>query len=494
VRLADYEYQTPTIVGTQIRLQKQSDTNILKFKLDSDLSGGAITISLDGGSTSKPLKDIDGNAVTELSKGFVEVVEDAVNFTLAPKGAKLDNIITAIENKGGTVSEPKKETQIISAINGVNSWTGIYGVNETIFGRNMTTLQAKKASTPFWGSGISSISTVNDNIVETDGSYCYTSAYYNSTYSLVKINAKVVYGNIDLTSLGVVGVSDIKNLYYRGTNNELVMSMTGNSVGGIKVINTNNMSILRGYSYPTSNSFTSFIMENKNSEELYFIDNTTTNLYKFNVVTGTWTTLIENLQTIITGSLSLNKFGIVVNLSGVPQLFLTLCSHNNLRLIRINLVIIEKVFETQIASNYIDMGYCQPYPAYNPMDNLVYVPWRYNNDDDDPQPAIRGCNAGTGASTTSIYYTTPSGGNMLFVRYNDQIKSIVVGTEGNIFSGGASVNQGVHVGIPVSGDTSTIGSLPGSYWIAFIDNAYVAVGYGGYIYSYYLDNKFRIDS
>lgn len=96
---ADYEYQTPTIVGTQIQLQKQSDTNILKFKLDSDLSGGAITISLDSGTTSKPLVDIEENAVTELSKGFVEVVEDAVNFTLAPKGGmkRIDNtlIITA---------------------------------------------------------------------------------------------------------------------------------------------------------------------------------------------------------------------------------------------------------------------------------------------------------------------------------------------------------------------------------------------------------------
>ena len=45
--LADYEYKTPIIDGTQIRLQKQSNTNILKFKLDADLSGGEITISLD---------------------------------------------------------------------------------------------------------------------------------------------------------------------------------------------------------------------------------------------------------------------------------------------------------------------------------------------------------------------------------------------------------------------------------------------------------------
>lgn len=86
---ADYEYQVPTIVGTQIRLQKQSNTNILKFKLSADLSGGEITISLDGGATSKPLKDIEGNILTELDTGFVEVVENAVNFTYAPKGGKV---------------------------------------------------------------------------------------------------------------------------------------------------------------------------------------------------------------------------------------------------------------------------------------------------------------------------------------------------------------------------------------------------------------------
>ena len=86
---ADNTYQTPIIVGTQIQLIKQSDTTRLFFKLDADLSGGAITISLDEGATSKPLVDIEGVAVTELDKGFVEVVENAVNFTYAPKGASL---------------------------------------------------------------------------------------------------------------------------------------------------------------------------------------------------------------------------------------------------------------------------------------------------------------------------------------------------------------------------------------------------------------------
>lgn len=86
--LADYEYQPPVIVGTQIQLVKQSDTDRLFFKLAADLTGGAITISLDGGATSVPLQGIDGAAITELSKGFVEVVDNTTFFTYAPKGGK----------------------------------------------------------------------------------------------------------------------------------------------------------------------------------------------------------------------------------------------------------------------------------------------------------------------------------------------------------------------------------------------------------------------
>ncbi|WP_113675452.1 hypothetical protein [Vallitalea guaymasensis] len=79
-------YQIPTIVGTQIQLQRQSDTKRLFFKLNSDLSGGDITISLDSGTTEKILKDIENVNVIELSKGFVEVVEETDFFTYAPKG------------------------------------------------------------------------------------------------------------------------------------------------------------------------------------------------------------------------------------------------------------------------------------------------------------------------------------------------------------------------------------------------------------------------
>ena len=85
--LADYEYQTATVVSRQIRLTKQSNTNILKFKLASAIANGTqITISLDGGTTSKPLQNFNGTPVTELDAGFAEVVVDATFFTLRPRG------------------------------------------------------------------------------------------------------------------------------------------------------------------------------------------------------------------------------------------------------------------------------------------------------------------------------------------------------------------------------------------------------------------------
>lgn len=103
---ADNEYQTPTIVGTQIQITKQSSTSRLYFKLVSDLTGGAITISLDGGSTSKPLQDVEGNVISELKKGFVEVIADATFFTLRNRGSGgIKNTINGIFTLGTTETE-----------------------------------------------------------------------------------------------------------------------------------------------------------------------------------------------------------------------------------------------------------------------------------------------------------------------------------------------------------------------------------------------------
>lgn len=94
---SDYEYQTPTIVDAQIQLVKQSTTNVIKFRLTDTLSGN-VTISIDGGLTSHPLLDIEGLQLTELEKGFVEVVADATFFILRSRGgikkSDLQSLIT----------------------------------------------------------------------------------------------------------------------------------------------------------------------------------------------------------------------------------------------------------------------------------------------------------------------------------------------------------------------------------------------------------------
>jgi Phage-related tail fibre protein len=133
-QVEDYEYQTPTINGAQIQLVKHSDTNILKFKLDSDLSG-AITISLDGGATSKNLVDVDGVQLTTLEKGFVEVVADANFFTLRNKGdistadkqALIDIVNESIDNQSSVKTNLVNtiNTKIGSNLVGSDSWINI---------------------------------------------------------------------------------------------------------------------------------------------------------------------------------------------------------------------------------------------------------------------------------------------------------------------------------------------------------------------------------
>ena len=85
-RTVQTEYQTPTIVGSQIRLQKQSDSDRLFFKLDANIEGN-VTISLDNGATSMPLRDFDNVQLISLDKGFVEVIAQATFFTYVEKGA-----------------------------------------------------------------------------------------------------------------------------------------------------------------------------------------------------------------------------------------------------------------------------------------------------------------------------------------------------------------------------------------------------------------------
>ncbi len=84
--VGDHEYQNASVNGTQIRIIRQSDTKRLFFYLSNDLSGGNISISLDNGATSLPIKDIDGKQLTMLDKGYWEVVDNTSFFTLRPRG------------------------------------------------------------------------------------------------------------------------------------------------------------------------------------------------------------------------------------------------------------------------------------------------------------------------------------------------------------------------------------------------------------------------
>ncbi|MFJ7933718.1 hypothetical protein [Sporosarcina sp. NPDC096371] len=116
--MADYEYQTPTVVGTQIRITRQSETNRLFFKLDANLTG-AITISLDGGTTSKNLIDVNGEQITSLDKGFVEVVAYANFFILRNKGglSKADLEALIVLTNGAERNEDVIRTNVSNALN-----------------------------------------------------------------------------------------------------------------------------------------------------------------------------------------------------------------------------------------------------------------------------------------------------------------------------------------------------------------------------------------
>ncbi|GEM_PF-6624788 len=123
--LADYMYQIPSIVGSQIRINKLSDTNRLFFKMAADLSGD-ITISTDNGATSKPLIDVEGNPITQLEKGFVEVVADASFFILRNRGISGTDKQALIEIVNETErNESDLKTQFVNEVNAVDLDGGI---------------------------------------------------------------------------------------------------------------------------------------------------------------------------------------------------------------------------------------------------------------------------------------------------------------------------------------------------------------------------------
>ncbi len=218
-KLADYEYKTPIINGTQIQLQKQSDTNILKFKLDADLSGGEITISLDEGATSKPLVDIDGVAVTELSKGFVEVVENGVNFTYAPK------------TKGASLKDLKEVNEMILSTESISYGGNIWSItsdDDYLYVGGLTTQKvwklnksnlSKVAESIDYGGTIRSITSDNDYLYV--GGETTRRVYKLNKSDLSKVAESISYGG-NIYSI----TSDNDHLYVGGETTRRVYKLS----------------------------------------------------------------------------------------------------------------------------------------------------------------------------------------------------------------------------------------------------------------------------
>lgn len=123
--LSDFEYQTPIIVGNQLRLTRKSGTHRLFIKIANDLSG-PLTVSLDNGVSSKPLVDIEGQPINLLEKGFAEVVEDTSFFTLRSRGISSTDLQALIEIVNeAEANESDLKTQFAQAVNAVDVDGGI---------------------------------------------------------------------------------------------------------------------------------------------------------------------------------------------------------------------------------------------------------------------------------------------------------------------------------------------------------------------------------
>lgn len=111
------EYQTATVSGAQIILQKPTALNRVFFKLDTDLTGN-IRISTDGGTSSKNLVDFEGVQVTSLEKGYHEIISTANFFTLRNRGLSQSDLqaLITITNEA-EANESVLRTNYVNAVN-----------------------------------------------------------------------------------------------------------------------------------------------------------------------------------------------------------------------------------------------------------------------------------------------------------------------------------------------------------------------------------------
>lgn len=164
VILSDIKYAIATLSGREIQVTNSKwefGVNIpLYIEVTEDIpEGTALTVKVNT-DTAIALQDIDSVALTSLDKGFYTLIARTGTpnfFLLAPKGAKLDAIIGAIEGKGGTVAAPQKVTEIVNTINAVATWDADLIAENIVSGKDIFgvigTFDGKK-----WASGTFSAS------------------------------------------------------------------------------------------------------------------------------------------------------------------------------------------------------------------------------------------------------------------------------------------------------------------------------------------------
>lgn len=119
-----YEFRTPTISGRQILINKPDDSNRIPILLSNEIvEGNKITVSTDSGSTSVDLKNIDGNDVTKLEKGFHELIYTGSFFTLrnlsgGVNQSQLDELIRLVNE--ADLNDSTLRSEFISVLNSSN--------------------------------------------------------------------------------------------------------------------------------------------------------------------------------------------------------------------------------------------------------------------------------------------------------------------------------------------------------------------------------------
>lgn len=239
VHSADYMYQVPNIVGTQIRTNRLSDTNRLFFKLDADLTGD-ITISTDSGATDKPLVDIDQNQIMQLEKGFVEVVADASFFILRNRGlggADKQALVDIVNEAEANESDLK--TQFVDTVNDKAGSTlpddaTWFDVKNAI--GNMTN---KK-----WASGIA------EGFSGSDGVLRVSDLDFKPSILIVNFQGSYATGRSQGVGVAALPVGTIKN---QGNENNLFGFYTS-TIGPVNI--TNNIFNETGFEFPVNTPLT----------------------------------------------------------------------------------------------------------------------------------------------------------------------------------------------------------------------------------------------